>query len=81
MIVITRKLISIDDEVSYTDLIESWKNGNKTDVLDKLAGDHAGLTALMLVQGSHDRLLTVADCNEITNKLIDRRRELLLASE
>jgi hypothetical protein len=81
MIVITRKLISIDDEVSASDLIDSWNNGNKSDVLDKLANDHAGLTAMVLVTGATDKRLSLAACNEITNKLIDRRRDLMLASE
>jgi hypothetical protein len=70
--------IKIDDSVSYTDIIESWKNGNKSDVIRKLANDHAGLTALVLVQGSQDRLLTLSDCNEITNRLIDARRETVV---
>jgi hypothetical protein len=81
MIVITRKLVSIDDEAYATDLIASWKNGNKSDVINKLASDHPGLTALVIVQGCTDRLLSVSDCNEIANRLTDARRELLLASE
>lgn len=81
MIVITRQLVSIDDEVSARELALSWKNGNKSDVLNKLKGDHPGLTALLIVQCSQDRLLTVEDCNEITTSLIEARRELLLASE
>ncbi len=77
MIMITRHLIAIDDEVSADSLIEAWKNGNKTDVLNKLANDHAALTALVLVTGATDKRLTLADCNEITNKLIDRRVAML----
>ena len=65
----------IDCEVSASELIESWKNGNTGYVIDKLARDHAGLAAVMIVQGAQDRTLTVSDCNSIANLLIDKRRE------
>ena len=68
--------LKIDPDASYRELCEAWKNGNKVDVLDKLANDHAGLTAIVIVQGSQDRLLTLSDCNEICNGLIDRRRRI-----
>lgn len=77
----TKHNIIIDGDVSASDLIDSWNNGNKSYVLDKLENDHAGLTALVLVSGATDKRLSLAACNEITNKLIDRRREMMLRAE
>jgi hypothetical protein len=81
MIIITRKCIRIDDQVSANDLIDSWKNGNKSYVLNKLANDHPGLTAMVIITGAIEKRLTLADCNEITNRLIDMRLELLINDE
>ena len=36
----------IDPEVAASDLVKSWKNGNKKSVIDALKNDHPGLTAL-----------------------------------
>lgn len=65
--------ITIDPDVNISELIDSWINGNIRHVIDILAADHAGLTAVMLMQGLQDRTLTVKDANTIANLLIDRR--------
>ncbi len=76
MIVVTRQLITIDSEVTVLELLDQWKNGNITDVIDKLAADHAGLTAFFITQGAKDKVLALTDCNIIVNRLIDRRAAL-----
>lgn len=68
--------MKIDTDILAQEIIDSWVNGNITWVIDKLSTDHAGLTALVLVQGASDRSLSLADCNSIANRLIDRRQEL-----
>ena len=69
---------TIDSEVLVSDLVEQWINGNRVYVLDILESDHPGLTAIMIVQGSQDRALSIEDCNSITNMLIDRRQQQYL---
>ena len=76
MIVVTRKLIAIDAEVSVTALLETWKNGNLSDVYDALTSDHAGLTAMFMLEGIRNKILTQTDCNQIVNRLIDDRVKL-----
>lgn len=68
---------TIDPEVLVNELVESWINGNKNDVITALSHDHPGLTAMVLTAGG----LSSSDRNEITNRLIDIRRELVKSSE
>lgn len=79
MICITHRLIAIDDEITASELLASWRDGCYTHVLNKLSADHAGLTALFFAVAIEEGSLTVGDRNEITNGLVDRRRELLLS--
>lgn len=69
--------ITIDVDANVSEMIESWKNGNLTHVINALASDHAGLTAVLLVQGLADGTLTRTDTNRIANMLIDRRVEMV----
>ena len=68
--------MKIDPDVTASELIESWINGNLAYVIDALSSDHPGLTAMVIVQGIHDRLLDAGDVNSITNMLLDRRVSL-----
>lgn len=63
--------------VKVGNLFESWKNGNRNDVIETLANDHPGLTAMFLVQGTDEDILTSTDCDMVTNLLIERRKERL----
>ena len=67
----------IDLDVCASELAESWINGNKSWVISMLKNDHPGLTALLIVQFGPfgDNLLSVSDCNEIANRVIDDRAE------
>ena len=65
----------IDPDANALELAQSWVSGNHNDVIHQLKTDHPGLTAAVIVQGTHDRILTAADCNTITNMLIDDRVE------
>ena len=65
----------IDPDITATELIDSWTNGNITYVLDTLEHDHPGLTALVITQGATDGTLSPSDCFSITNLLIERRME------
>lgn len=78
---ITRKLVVIDEEASVDALLDSYINGNKSYVLDTLKNDHPGLAVFFITEGIKSQRLSLSDVNIITNKLIDDRRELLLASE
>jgi hypothetical protein len=66
----------IDPNLTVKSLLVDWKNGKKTQVIETLAQEHPAMTALLIVQGSHDRELLVEDCNEITNLLIERRQKI-----
>ncbi len=63
----------IDPDITISELIESWVNGNQAHVLNTLLNDHVGLTAFLLVQGLADGSLSKADANRIANRLIDAR--------
>lgn len=74
MNIISRRL-TIDPEVSASELVESFVNGNKKDVINALKQDHPALTALFLytAQGK----LSESDINYIINTLIDDRMSLV----
>ena len=61
----------VDHDISYTELAESWVNGNRSWVIDNLKMRHPAITALVIVQGSQDGLLDLGDCNSIANLLRD----------
>ncbi len=65
--------MKIDPEANVMDMLRSWTNGNRNDVIEALANDHPGLTAMFLVTGIGEKMLSRADANHITNTLIDRR--------
>lgn len=58
---------------NVSDLLDNWTNGNKSYVIDALANDLPGLTAMFLVTGITEKRLTQSDCNHLTNRLIDIR--------
>lgn len=62
-----------DDIVSYTKLCRQWRNGECEQVLEMLEAAEPCVTAMLLVQGSLDGLLTTQECFTITNKLVDRK--------
>jgi hypothetical protein len=57
-------------DIPITTLFKWWNDGEKEKVIRNLSQRHAAITALMIVQGSHDHRLTVSDCNEISNRLL-----------
>jgi hypothetical protein len=65
--------MKIDPEVSVSELLDNWVNGNRSYVIAKLESDHPGLTALFIVQGTIDGCLKASDCNSVCNRLIDCR--------
>lgn len=67
----------IDADVTVDDLLESYVNGNHSDVLRKLSQDHCGLAVLFVTEGIKRKMLTLSDVNSITNRLLDDRRELV----
>ena len=69
--------MQINPEANARQIAESWVNGNISRVIDQLKNDHPGLTAMVIVQGTYDGLLTVADCNTICDLLIDDRYKRL----
>lgn len=71
--------IQIDPDAIASKLVEKWVSGQKQEVIQRLSADHAGLTAMVIVTGSADRKLALADCNELTNRLLDARRAFALA--
>lgn len=71
-------IAKIDLEVSARELVATYINGNRNEVIDALSTDHPGLLALVLVQGVQDGKLSRSDFNTIANRVIDRRRDLCL---
>jgi hypothetical protein len=71
----------ISPDTTVSSLIESWINGNRKDVINTLADDHPGLTAVLIVQGLADGRLKRTDANAIANLLIDRRVDMLREEE
>jgi len=66
----------ISPEANACEIAKSWVNGNRSWVIDQLKNDHPGLTAAVIVQGTHSSILTAADCNAITNLLVaDRHKQ------
>jgi len=63
--------MKVDHDVSATELAESWVNGNRSWVIDNLKYRHPAITALTIVQGAQDGLLSVGDCNSIANMLME----------
>jgi len=61
----------VDHDVSTTDLIDGWVNGNRSWVIDNLKLRHPAITATVIVQGSQNGDLDRVDCNNITNLLMD----------
>lgn len=76
MIVVTKRLVAIDVEISVSQMIENWKNGNCKEVLEALKEDHPGLTAMFMLEGIRSKVLKEIDCNRIANILIEDRMEL-----
>lgn len=68
--------MTIDPDVTVSDLLDQYVNGNRKDVLDALENDHPGLTAMFLIVGIGEKRLDRSDCNTITNMMMDRRREM-----
>jgi hypothetical protein len=62
-------------DVLVKDLWNMWCEGKHTAVVDILDNAHPGLTALFITQGTLDRMLAIADVNEVTNRLIARRQD------
>lgn len=67
--------MKIDPEVNVMDLLTNWVNGNRKDVLCSLENDHPGLTAMFLITGIGEKMLSRTDCNIVTNLLMDQRIE------
>jgi len=68
--------IQIDPDVLVTELCGSWIDGNKNEVIQQLATDHAGLTALFLCVGISDHGFNRGTLNEVTSRLNDIRTEI-----
>lgn len=66
-------MTNINPDITVSELIASWVDGNQAWVLQQLLNDHVGLTAVLLVQGLADGTLSKADANRIANRLIDAR--------
>ena len=73
--------LRIDPEITATDIFRLWRDGRYEEAIDILEKDHPALTALVLVQGSHDRVLSASHCNSIVNLLIERRQKQVQAAE
>lgn len=66
---------------NISQLLKTFINGNRNEVIDTLEADHPGLTAMFLVVGIHSKRLDRADCNVVCNLLMDRRKAKFLAEE
>jgi hypothetical protein len=73
---VTNRVVVLDEGIDAEFLIVSWINGNKRYVIDKLKNDHPALTALVITEGAKSKRLTLSDVNSIVNMLIDDRVEL-----
>lgn len=69
--------ITIDPDAQARAIIDSWINGNRNEVIQALANDHAGLTALVLYMGFEENQLSVNDLRILINNLIDLRIEIV----
>jgi len=65
--------MKIDPDANVMDMLRAWENGNRNDVIKTLADDHPGLTAMFLVTGIGEKMLSRVDANYITNTLMDKR--------
>lgn len=63
-----------------SELLETWRNGNRKDVIDVLESSHPCVTALFLTTGIADKQLGGADRNIVTNMLLDRKIEQNMSS-
>lgn len=59
------------------ELWDKWNRGDFQEVVDFLATAHPARTAVFIVQGAQDRVLTTTDCNLLTNRLMEK----LIASQ
>jgi len=60
---------------SVRELLRKWSDGRQAEVIRTLVAAHPCVTAVMLVTGTTEGLLTLADCNAITNLLVDNRMD------
>lgn len=65
----------LEDAPSVRELCDKWHNGHRNEVIALLATAHPCVTAMALVVGATEELLTLEDCNSITNLLVDTRTE------
>jgi hypothetical protein len=80
MLMILRKAVLIDDDLSVAEMLEWWKSGEKLKrdtILKKLKDDHPGLTAFFMSEGIRSKVLDECAVNTITNTLLDDRRYTL----
>jgi len=63
----------VDLDVSARDLVETWINGNRNEVIKALTDDHPGLTALFLHHALEKKGFDRSDFNTVVNRLIDYR--------
>lgn len=70
----TGHVVTIDPDLTVRELIRLWHDGRKYDVISTLAGEHAGLTALLIVQGLDDAAINRSTAREIANALVDARK-------
>jgi len=66
----------IDPEANVMDMLRSWENGNRNEVIAALADDHPGLTAMFLSFGIKEKILNLAEFNTVVNLLSDKRVEM-----
>jgi hypothetical protein len=67
--------MTIDPDLTVSELLAAWRLGEREQVLDILAGDHPGLAALFLSQVAREIGLGLTAFNTAVNGLIDRRVE------
>lgn len=68
--------VDIDADANIEELLILWANGQRDDVLHCLKTDHAGLTALFIVEGLISARLDRSDCNRVSAALLDHRKEI-----
>ncbi len=67
--------MSVDHDRTVENLLDTFVNGNRTEVVDNLSKRHPAITALFFLQ-AQVRGLPVEDLNLITNQLMDNLIEV-----
>ena len=66
----------IYDDHKVSEMIESYVNGNKNDVIQILDSDHPALAAMFIYTAITSKKLDRGDVNTIVNRLLEKRTEL-----